>query len=286
MIAINRPYQVGERFWRILTYILLVIGALTTVAPFIWSVLASFKTRAQFVAWPPVWIPWPPHYENYIKVCTYLPFGRFMLNSLFLSITVPTLQLAFAAPAAYAFARLRFPGRDLLFLAFLGTMMIPGHVTLIPNFILVKYLGWLDTWWALIIPPIFTGTNVFGLFLLRQYFLTIPRELEESARIDGCSWFQTFLRVILPNAKPAIATFFIIAFKNEWNSFIWPLIVMNSYEKMPIQVGLAYLASKDLIEWEVVLAGATLALIPIIIVFMFAQRYFIESMARAGLGGR
>lgn len=269
-----------------LAYPLLTAGALLVILPFLWTVSSSLKTPAQLHAWPPEWIPRPVMWSNYVRAWTLLPFDRFLLNSIVLSIVIPLIQIALAATAAYAFARLQFRGRDALFLLYLGTMMIPGHVTLIPNFLIVKWLGWVNTYQALIIPPLFRGSMVFGTFLLRQYFLTIPHELEDAARIDGCSRWGTFWRIILPNSKPALATMAIIAFKTEWNTFLWPLVTINDYRKMPIQVGLSYFKSAADTQWEVVLAGTTIALIPIILVFLFGQRYFLKGMVHSGFGGK
>lgn len=256
------------------------------ILPFIWTVSSSLKTPQQLLVWPPEWIPRPVMWSNYVRAWTLLPFGRFLLNSAFLASVVPILQLAVASLAAYAFARLRFRGRDTLFLVYLGTLMIPGHVTLIPNFILIRSFGWVNSYLALIIPPMFSGATVFGTFLLRQYFLTIPYELEDAARIDGCSRWMTFLRIIIPNSKPALATFAIIAFKTQWNTFLWPLVAINDYMKMPIQVGLSYFRSAAETQWEVVLAGTTIALLPIILVFLFGQKYFMKGMVQSGFGGK
>lgn len=270
----------------ILSYLLLTVAALFMLLPFLWTVSSSLKTPTQILAWPPEWIPRPAAWGNYTRAYTVLPLGRFLLNSAFLSILVPSLQVMVASLAAYAFARLRFPGRDALFLLYLGTLMIPGHVTLIPNFIVIRHFGWVNSYLALIIPPIFGGTTVFGTFLLRQYFMTIPYELEEAACIDGCNRWISFTRIVLPNSKPALATFAIIAFKNEWNAFLWPLVAVDDYQKMPIQVGLAYFRSLAETQWGVALAGTTIALVPMIVVFLIGQKYFFKGMVQSGLGGR
>ncbi|MCL5046517.1 MAG: carbohydrate ABC transporter permease [Actinobacteria bacterium] len=276
----------GLRPATVLSYVLLIGGSFLMIIPFLWAVTSSLKTPEQLLIWPPQWIPKPVMWSNYADAWTLLPLARFLLNSAFLSIIVPLLQIATASLAAYAFARLRFRGRDALFLVYLGTLMIPGHVTLIPNFILVKNFGWINSYLALIIPPMFSGSTVFGTFLLRQYFLTIPYELEDAARIDGCSRWMTFWKIIVPNSKPALATLAIIAFKNEWNTFLWPLVSINDYMKMPIQVGLSYFRNAAETRWEVVLAGTTIALVPIIIVFLLGQRYFLKGMVQSGFGGK
>lgn len=279
--------QQRAKLARILAYIFLSIGAAVMIIPFIWSISSSLKTAEKIFVFPPQWIPNPVKWQNYAIAWTSstVPFGRFMLNSLFLALVVPSLQIFTSALAAYAFARLQFPGRDKFFLLFLGTMMIPGQVLVIPNFILMRYLGLVNSYAAVILPNMVT---VFGTFLLRQYFLTLPYELEDAARIDGCSRFTTFYRIILPLAKPALATLAIFQFKTVWNMFMWPLIVLNDPTKYPIQVGLAYFKGIGEAEthWELLLAGANMAILPVIIVFFFGQRYFVRGMALSGMGGK
>jgi multiple sugar transport system permease protein len=274
----------NQFFWeRALIYLMLILFSAAALAPLLWAVSSSLKTPEQIFLFPPRWIPNPIRWENYRMAWTMAPFGRFLLNTSFLTIVITLLQLATSCLAAYAFARLHFPGRDKLFLLYLGTMMIPGQVTIIPNFILMKFFGWVNSYKALIFPAVF---NVFGTFLMRQYFLTLPYELEDAAKIDGCSRFQTFLRIILPLAKPAVAALTIFVFRNEWNSFLWPLIIINDTKRMPIQVGLAFFRGELHTEWEVLLAGANIALIPIILVFLACQKYFIKGVAVSGFGGR
>lgn len=257
------------------------------IIPFVWSISSSLKPWEKVFTFPPEWIPNPVKWQNYVIAWTSstVPFGRFMLNSLFLALVIPSLQIMTSALAAYSFARLKFPGRDKFFLLFLGTIMIPGQVLVIPNFILIRYLGLVNTYTAVILPNLIT---VFGTFLLRQYFLTLPYELEDAARIDGCSRFSTFYRIILPLAKPALATLAIFQFKTAWNTFMWPLIVLNDPAKYPIQVGLAYFKGIGEAEthWELLLAGANMAIIPVIIIFLLGQRYFVRGIAMSGMGGR
>jgi len=178
---------------------------------------------------------------------------------------------------------MKFPGRDQLFLLYLGTLMIPGQVVIIPNFILMRYLGWLNTYTAMILPSAFSA---FGTFLLRQFFLTVPYELEEAARIDGCSRFGLYWRIILPLAKPALASLAIFTFRSQWNAFLWPLIVVNDTSKMPVQVGLSFFRGMYSVEWEVMLAGTLIALIPTLVVFALGQRFFTQGIALSGFGGR
>ena len=257
------------------------------IYPYVWSLTASFKTDRQIYNGNPLdLVPDPVIVSNYENALTLVPFGRFLLNSAFLSTVVPLMSIAISTLAAYSFARLRFKGRDLVFLALLGVMMMPGHITLIPNYILMRHLGWINSYLALIVPPVFGGGTVFNTFFLRQFFLGFPKELEEAAIIDGCSRFGVFWRIFLPNAKPALATGAIISFKNEGNAFLWPLVVINDFQKMPIQVGLSYFQTSVNTSWGTLLAGAVLAIVPLVLVFIVFQRYFVSGVLTSGLTGR
>lgn len=275
----RRRRRVGK--W--LLVIFLVPAAIFMLAPFVWMLSTSLKGVGQVFEFPPRWIPEAFHWENYTRVFKVLPFGRFFLNSAIVATTVTVLQLVTCSLAAYAFARLRFPGRDPLFLAYLGTLMIPGQVILIPNFILLRYLGWIDTYWALIVPGIFSA---FGTFLLRQYFLTIPGELEDAAVVDGATRFQIYTRVILPLAGPALSALAIFTFLGQWNSFLFPLVVTKSTQMSTLTVGLRTLQGQYNTDWTLLMAGAVIALAPVLLVFIFAQRYIIRGIALTGLGGR
>jgi multiple sugar transport system permease protein len=257
------------------------------IYPYLWSFSSSFKTDRQIYNGNPLdLVPNPAITENYTDALARVPFFRFLENSLFLSLVVPGLSMVISVLAAYAFARLEFKGRNIVFLFVLGTMMLPGHITLIPRFIMMRYLGWINTYWALIIPSAFGGMAVFNTFLLRQFFLSFPKELEEAAIIDGCSRWQILLKILLPNSTAALATVAIISFKNEWNAFLWPLVVINDLEKMPIQVGLSFFQNGVSGSWGTLLAGAVMALVPLIIVFIIFQRYFISSTVTTGLAGK
>lgn len=272
---------------QVVLYVILVLLAAIMIYPFLWSVTASFKTNRQIFSGNPLdLIPRPATFDNYRQAFALMPFGRFLLNSAMLAIVVPVASILVGSMAAYAFARMDFSGRDFIFLALLGVMMMPGHITLIPRFALVRKLGWINKYTALIIPGIFSGQLVFNIFLMRQHFLSIPKELEEAALIDGCSRWGVWWRVVMPNSKPAIATLAIIGFKSEWNSFLWPNIVINDYLKMPIQVGLSCLQSNMRTGWDVLMAGTTVAIIPLIIIFLCFQRFFISGVMTSGMGGR
>lgn len=270
-----------------LLYIILIIMALITLYPFIWTIASSFKTAKQFFNGNPLdLIPRPVRIANYTDAWHAVPMGRFILNSGFVTLFITVMQVLIGSMAAYAFARLNFKGKNIIFILFLGTMMVPGHVTLIPNYILLRKLHWLNKYQALLIPPVFMGTCVTGMFLMRQYFLSIPKELEDAATIDGCSRYGIFWRIIMPNAKPAIATFSIISFNAHWNSFLWPLIVMNDVNKMPIQVGLAYFKSISQQGGGPLLAATTMAILPVVVIFLLFQKYIVNGTLTSGLGGK
>jgi multiple sugar transport system permease protein len=264
-------------------YVGLSAGAVVMLVPFVWMVSTSLKTSAAIFVYPPEWVPDPVVWKNYVDVVHIMPFLRYLLNTVFVSGSVTVLQLLVSSLAAYAFARLRFPGRDKLFLAYLATLMVPGQVTLIPNFLIVKYLGWIDTYQALIIPQIFSA---FGTFLLRQFFLTIPRELEDAARIDGASALGFFRKILLPLSGPALATLGVFTFTAQWNNFLWPLIVINDAEMRTLTVGLRALVGQFTVQYQLLMAGTVISLVPMVVVFLLAQRYFVRGIALTGLGGR
>jgi len=267
-------------------YIFLTVGAITMVGPFMWMVSTSLKNPGDVFsynkAWWVEWIPTKFVWENYVQAWNVVPFARFYLNSIFVSVAITVGQVATSAMAAYAFARLRFPGRDRLFFAYLATMMVPGAVTMIPVFILLQKLGWVDSFKALILPSMFTA---YGTFMLRQFFMTLPRDLEDAAKIDGCSYTGIFWRIILPLSKPALATLTTFTFMGSWMSFMWPLIVMNTHEKFTLPIGLSYFQSLHGTDWTLLMAGSLMMILPILLVFMFNQRFFVEGIKLAGIKG-
>lgn len=267
---------------KFIAYLLLSLGALAMIVPFIWMLSTSLKEPSQVFIYPPKWIPHSLAFKNYLKTWTLVPFGRFFINSLLVAVWVTFGQLLTSSLAAYSFARLRFPGRDTLFIIFLGTMMVPFQVTMIPVYILMRELGWVDTYYALIIPNLFSA---YGCFLLRQFFLTIPTELEDAAKIDGGGYLTIYSKIILPLAKPALATLGVFTFMASWNSFIWPLIVVNSIEMQTLPLGLASFQGLYTTDWTLLMAGTVIALIPILIIFIFAQRFFIEGITLSGVKG-
>jgi len=278
----ERAYRRPFRWQAIVAHLVLGIGGFGMVIPFLWMLSTSLKNNQQAYVFPPIWIPDPIVFENYRTVWEALPFDRFLLNSTIVAVLVTLGQLATCSMGAFAFARLRFPGRDKLFLIYLATMMVPFHVTMIPVFILVRSLKWLDTYQGLIIPSLFSA---YGTFLLRQFFRSIPTELEDAARIDGCSYWRVFWNIILPLSKPALATLGIFVFMWSWNNFLWPLLITNTLEMKTLPLGLSYFLGQFTVYWNLLMAGTTIALVPVLVVFFFAQRYFVEGITLTGLKG-
>jgi multiple sugar transport system permease protein len=263
-------------------HLLLTAIAGLMLFPFAWMVATSLTPDAQLFLTPPVLIPSPLQPENYGRIADVFPLGRLVLNSMVVALVSTVFQVVTSAMGAYAFARLHFRGRDALFLVYLATLMVPLQVTIVPLFIEIRYAGLVNTYPGLILPGI---ASAFGTFLLRQAFMALPREYEEAAFIDGASHWTVFRRVVLPLSKPALATFGIFAFMASWNSFLWPLIVTSSDDLMTLPVGLSNLHGRYETAWNLVMAGATVSVIPILIVYVIAQRHVIRGVALAGLKG-
>ncbi|MBX3013662.1 MAG: carbohydrate ABC transporter permease [Caldilineaceae bacterium] len=265
------------------TYTVVLLGAALTLIPFLWMLSTSLKTRAQLYTFPPEWVPAPIDFQSYRILFNPLPFDTFFLNSTFVAVLSTFGTLLACSLAAYAFARLRFPGREVLFGLLLATMMIPGQVLLLPLFILYKNIGWLNTLYPLWVPSFFGGA--FGTFLLRQFFLTLPSELTDAAKIDGCSHLGIYWRIILPLAGPGLATLGIFSFMGSWNSFLVPLIVISDIDLRTVPLGLAALQDSNEIRLNAVMAASTLSVLPILIVFFFAQKYFVQGVVLTGIKG-
>lgn len=267
-------------------HIFMVVLSVIMIYPFVWSLLSYFKSSEQLYGGNPLEL-WPRPFtmENYKRLFQVLPFDKFMVNSVFLSVAMPFCMIAVASLTAYALTRLEFRGRNILFLAFIATMMIPSHVTLIPNYKIVVDMKLINTYAALFLTNMFTGSNAFNIFFFRQFFLSIPKDLENAAIIDGCTRLGVFFRIVLPNAKPAIATTAILSFRSVWNEFLWPMLVINDYDKLTLTVGLKYLKEWEP-NWAVLLAGASLSIVPIVIVFLIFQKQFMASTMNSGFGGK
>lgn len=264
----------------ILAYIVLSLGAIFMAVPFVWMLSTAFKTSSQVFIFPPKWIPSPIITDNFIKLFSLMPFGRYYLNSIFVSVTGTFGRLFLAILSAYAFSWLDFPGKNKIFILYLATMMIPFHVRLVPMFLIMRALRWLDTYYVLIIPGLF---SVYATFLLRQFFLGIHRDLIDAATIDGCNSWTILWRIIVPLSTPAIGALGIFNFIDEWNSFMWPLIMTSSNKMRVIPVGLAFLQDQYYTDYTILMAGAVLALIPVIIVFLAFQRYFVGGIVLSGM---
>ncbi|HEY3080167.1 MAG TPA: carbohydrate ABC transporter permease [Chloroflexota bacterium] len=268
---------------RAAVYGLLIFGGLLYAAPFLWMVSTSLKEPGAAVAFPPTWLPDPVEWRNYLRAWTVLPFGDFTRNSVIYAGVGLVGQLLSCSLAAFGFARIVFKGREFWFAVLLATMMLPNQVTLIPQFILFKNLGWLDTLLPLIVPTFFG--HAFYIFLLRQFFLTLPTELDDAARIDGAHLFDVYRRIILPLAKPALATVAIFSFVNHWNDFFGPLIYLTTPEKMTIAVGLQLFRGQWGTDFSLLMAASTAALMPILILFFVAQKTFVQGIALTGMKG-
>ncbi|NPV81388.1 MAG: carbohydrate ABC transporter permease [Firmicutes bacterium] len=276
------PRKIKIQSIEISLHIILMLGALGMIMPFLWMITTSLKPLNRVFAYPPEWLPRYFEWGNYLAALRGAPFERFYLNTIIIAVTVTFSQLVLCSMAAYAFARLRFHGRDILFMAVLSTMMIPGQVTLIPSFLVVKHLNWLDTYYALIVPDM---VGAFGIFLLRQFLISLPVDLEDAARIDGCSRFMILWRILLPLIKPALSTLAVFNFMWSWNAFLWPLIVTNKTTMRTIQVGLSIFRSRYGIQWTYLMAGTVIATLPVLVVFLFGQKQFIRGITLTGFKG-
>lgn len=267
---------------RVLLYIVLILIAVIMVVPFLWMLSTSLKTQYDAVKIPPVWIPDPPQWENYVKLFTEQPMSQFMLNTIKIVFFVVLGQLFFSSLAAYSFARISFKGRNAVFFFYIATLMVPGQVTMIPTYLMFAKAGLTDNHLALILPAFFSA---FGVFLLRQFFMSLPRELEEAAEIDGCNPFMTYWRIMLPLVVPAMLTLGVFTLMNTWNDYMGPLIYLSSPEKYTMTLGIAYFKGVYTTQWNLVMAGSIVSVVPILIAYLCAQKYFIEGIAFSGVKG-
>ncbi len=279
-IGKKRRTQLGN----ISAWLILVVGGIMMMIPFLWMVSSSLKTIDEIYTFPPQFIPVKLQWNNYVEAWTLLPFDRFFLNSVIVSFCVVLGTLFTSSLAGYAFGRLRFPGRDKVFLIYLSTLMIPFAVRMIPLYVEMQSFGWIDTLWPLIVPAIFTP---WGTFLMRQFMVTLPKELEDAGRIDGCSFFRVYWSIILPLTKPALATLGIFTFLTSWNDFLWPLIVISSLDNKTIPLGLVAFQSRMAMKtpWELIMAAATFSVLPILIAFIFGQKYYVRGIVTSGIKG-
>ncbi|NMB26283.1 MAG: carbohydrate ABC transporter permease [Firmicutes bacterium] len=267
----------------VLLYVILGILGLMFALPFIWMISTSLKTAVDVFMFPPKWIPDPIMWVNYKELFRVLPFFRFFKNSAYISFLCTFGQIASCALAAYAFSRPKFFGRDFLFFVLLATMMVPGQVTIIPRFLIMRAIGWMDTHLPLIIPSFLGGA--FGTFMLRQFFMGIPKELEDAAAIDGCSRFRTFLVIYLPLSKPAIATLALFVFMDAWNDLLNPIIYLSTPSKMTLTVGLTLFQGEYRTDWHLLMAGAVVSIVPTVVVYLATQKHFESGIMMGSIKG-
>lgn len=267
---------------QVVLIVVLTLGAIAILLPFFWMVVGGFKTPAETYTWPPVLFPKSWRLDNFRQLFDLLPFGRMFWNSLWTSAVIASFNIITGAPAAYAFARMRFPGQGTWFTSHIFSMMIPWQVTIVPVFLLVRALGWYDSYLGLIIPSVASG---FTVFLLYQFFRTLPRSLEESVLVDGGNWATALRHIALPASRGAITAAWLFAFLGNWQSFIWPLIVLQTNEKMLLSVGLYTLQNQYAINVPVLMAGTTLATLPTIIAYIFVQRFMTDAAVTSGMKG-
>jgi multiple sugar transport system permease protein len=270
----------------VLSYAVLILLTLVFVTPLLWMFSTSFKTNLEATQLPPNWIPEEFTTESYTKIFktgeSQTPVLRWFLNSMVAATAHTVLVLVTASMAAYALARMSFPGRNVLFATIIGTLFIPTFVFIMPNYLIVDIFGWLDTLLAVIVPG---AAGAFGVFFLRQFFLSMPHELEEAALIDGANRFQIFLRIVLPLSKAPLATLAVLTFLTNWNDFLWPVYVLFSPESLTLPPGLSILQNAYTTDYAIIMAGGVVATIPVLIVFILAQKYVIQGVSRSGLKG-
>lgn len=286
MISIESRFgrRRSHRLGTILAWVLLSLLGTLYLGPFLWMVSSSLKGPEEIYAFPPDFIPNTLRWSNYLEAWNRVPFGRFFLNSALVTVATTLGVILTSSLGGYSFARLRYPGRDKILLVYLGTMMIPFPVLMIPAYILMRRLSLVDTLWGLIIPGWFSA---WGTFLMRQYMLTLPREVEEAARVDGASFLQIYWRIILPLSTPVIATLGIFTFLGAWNDFLWPLIMISSIDKKTVPLGLVMFQSQIPMKtpWHLVMAAATFSMLPVLIIFVLGQKYYVRGIALSGLKG-
>jgi multiple sugar transport system permease protein len=268
----------------VVRYVVLIVLGLLFISPLLFMLVTSFKTRQDTTSIPPTWIPSPPTTAAYSEIlnASGTPVLRWFANSVIAGVANAALVVATAALAAYPLARMEFRGKKIVFGIIVATLFVPPVILTIPNYLIVSQLVWLDTLLAVIVP---TAAGAFGVFFLRQFFLSLPKELEEAATIDGANRFQTFFRVILPLSKPALATLAMLSFLTNWNDFLWPVYVLFSPESQTLPAGLATLQSANSVRYDILMAGAVIASVPALLLFVFAQRFVIEGVSRSGIKG-
>lgn len=278
----SRLQVMSKQLGKTLLYILLMVSGAVMIVPFAWMLSTSLKGGGAVLTMPPQWIPNPATLDNFRQIFALYPIGKMFFNSLLVAVLVTLGQLVTCSMAAYAFARLKFRGQNVVFLLYLATLMVPFQVTITPLFIMMRIFGWINTYQGLILPGVFSA---FGTFLLRQAFMTIPTEYEEAAYMDGASPLTIFLKIILPLSRPALATLSVFSFMGSWNSFMWPLFIVREETLMTLPVGLATLQGRWITEWNLVMAGSVITVLPMLLLYLFAQKYLVQGYVMSGLKG-
>ncbi|SRR5579883_1217805 len=279
----RRRSTMGSRVGRVLIYVNLIVGAVVLMFPLYWLISASLKPLDEISAFPIIWVPSRLVWENYVNLFQTVPIVTYLQNSLFVAATSMIGTTFSSSLVGYSFARLRFPGRGVLFIMALSTLMVPSWVTLIPQFIMFKTFGWLDSFSPLIVPQLFAQPA--ALFLMRQFFLTLPIEIEDAAKIDGCGYFRIFWSIALPLVKPAVIAISVFSFLYNWNDFLNPLIYLQSPEHFTLPLGLAALQSQYQTHFELIMGGSVIAALPCILLFFVCQRWFIQGIVVTGVKG-
>ncbi len=264
----------------LLSWTLLVVGAALVVVPFAYIISTSFKAQSDVFKVPMEWVPWPLRWDNYVRAFSEQPVGRYFANSVIVAVTVTVINLVTCSMAGYSFSKFRYGGRDLLFLTVISTMLIPIQVIIVPLFVLVRLLGWINSYAGLIIPA---GTSAFGVFLMRQYMLSVPDALLDAARIDGASEWRIYWQVVLPAVRPALGALAIFIFTNNWSSFLWPLLVVNKESMMTLPLGIANFQSSYSTNYPELMAVSLITTLPVLGVFLMLQRQFVQSIALTGM---
>jgi ABC-type glycerol-3-phosphate transport system permease component len=272
-----------DRGLAVTAYAVIVIGALTMVIPFVWMVTTSLKDVAEAAIFPPRVLPRQPLWSNYVDVFVKVPFARILLNTVVIATLGVAGQVLTTSLAGFTFARLRFKGRGVVFMVLLATLMIPHQVTLVPQYLLFKQFGWINTYFPLTVPYWLGGA--FGTFLMRQYFLTIPQDLFDAARVDGCNPFRIYWQIFMPLAGPALATLALFTFMGRWNDLLGPLICLNKVEMMTVTVGITYFVGQYYTDIPMVMATSVVSMLPTVAAFLFAQRYFVQGVVLSGIKG-
>lgn len=277
-----------RRDWgRLLVWLILLLGSVIMLLPIAWMVSTSLKVPAQIFLFPPEWIPNPFAWQNYPESMTAMPFVRYVANTLFITVMNMAGVLLSSSLAAYAFARLRFPGREQLFWLLMSTLMLPQAVVLIPRYIEFRQLNWIDTWYPLIVPNFFAAGlgGAFFIFLLRQFFRGIPRELSDAAKVDGASEFRIYWQLIMPLSQPAIMVVLIFTFLDNWNNFLEPLIILSTPDNYTVALGLAAFRGLFTTQWHLLMAASTIMILPVVTLFLVLQRYFVRGVVLTGIKG-